>query len=123
MTVSNLLNVSNESIDYLHHAKQWEESGMNQIDYCHSQGINYSRFVHTRSKLAESKVKTKSPKRKSTFIPVRASSCTEPTKILESINKNNTIILRFSKGSSLEFPVDLNQAQLSQLFKALETIL
>ena len=121
---NSLLNASNENINYLHHAKQWEGSGMNQVTYCHSHGINYFRFVHTRSKLRDANVKTNNAKPKKKFIPVRISSePVESTNFSKSMNKNNIFILRFPKGGSLEVPIDLNQPQLSQLFKALETIL
>jgi hypothetical protein len=109
--------------DYLHHAKQWPLSGMNQRDYCHSHGLKYSRFVHTRSKLAGVKTKIKHVKSSKPFIPLRVSPPLEAAKPVVSLNNAERMIIRFAKGSQLEFSAALPIDQLSALFKALETIL
>ena len=100
-----------DTIDYAQHAKQWERSGKNQVAYCQAQGLNYQKFVASRSKLRHSRGRTK--EQSSRFIPVLPPA-TAPT------NSNpNAIILRLPKGSVIELPSTLTPAQLSTVFKSL----
>ncbi len=100
-----------EIVDYAQHAKQWEQSGKKQVAYCQAQGLNYQRFVTSRSNLRHLRGRTK--EQSSRFIPVLPPA-TAPT------NSNpNVIILRLPKGSVIELPSTLSPAQLSTVFKSL----
>ena len=98
-------------VDYGYHTKRWEQSGMKQVDYCQAEGLNYPRFVMSRSKLLEKKRQAK--KQGASFIPVIPAAGA-------SINsKSDVILLRLPKGSVIEIPSSLAPTQLSIVLKSL----
>lgn len=102
---------ADSALDYDDHAKRWEASRMKQEAYCQAAGLNYPRFVVSRSKrLAE---KRQSKKQRSPFIPVIPAA-------VSSMNRHSEVILlRLPKGSVIELPSTLAPNQLSIVLKSL----
>lgn len=107
--------------DYAYHAKDWESSGMNQKAYCQSKGLNYPRFVTSRSRLLD--MRDGARKAPPKFIPVRTAQPGASTDCAKLATEPSAIILRLPQGSVVEIPSTLKPAQLSTLLRCLGGIL
>lgn len=79
---------------------QWEESGMTQVEFCHTRNIPKSTFYYWHKKYKEEKEGCQN-----SFIPVTVkesvpSSCSEPE---ITITYPNQVQVTLSKGSSVEY--------------------
>lgn len=108
--------------DYLHHARQWESSGLQQTAYCNIHGLNYSRFTTARGKLSKSlHKKEKTQETSKLFVPIRTIQKEEKSSV--SPTKPDVLRIHFPRGGILEIPDHMEMMQLAQLFKAMEEIL
>ena len=108
-------NLSPEKIEaYKMHSEKWQQSGVSQLSYCQTQGINYNTFLYVRSKFSKPPIST-SPK----FIPVKSLA---PITTGDNISAVNTNILLNINNVDIEVPAILPAEKLTILFKVLGVI-
>jgi len=100
---------------YDKHAKACESSGLSQGKYCTLHGPGYWWFVAARSRLVNS-----GTNKQKEFIPIVPLA---PKPEISRTSEAAKIILKFTKGSTCELPIDLTLEQLQLIFTALGAVL
>lgn len=104
-----------EAPNYAQHALSWESSELTQAEYCKRHGLVLARLVCARSKLLGSRGRQRRAPQTSKFLPVRAKPGAQAIENSDSAS----IVIRFSRGTVVTLPSDLEEKSLSAIFKTL----
>jgi hypothetical protein len=108
---------------YSNHALSWENSNLNQLDYCQQHDIKYKTFVYVRNKILAPSRKSSAPNSDAKFVPVIATKELDDNLGCDAIvNKQNTsevISIYLVNNIKVEFPASLPADKMSVIFKNL----
>ena len=108
---------------YSTHALSWENSNLNQLDYCQQHDIKYKTFVYVRNKILGLARKNSIPNSDSKFVPVIATKGLDDNLDCDAIvNKQNAseaISIYLVNNIKVELPASLPAEKMSLIFKTL----